>query len=454
MRKYILLIITLGFFLSSINLQASIYGTIKGRVVDEEGKPLVGASVRVEGTRLGAVVKQDGRFTIVNVSPGDYIVRITSVGYANYEVNVRISADVITEVDAKMKVEGTTTETVFVQAERAMVENTKIGVQQKFDSKEIASIAREGVQQMVGLSAGVFNSGAGYNIRGARPSETQIRVDGLDVGNQFTGGFGLAGRTYYPMVSAFATEEVQVLTGGFSAEYGDATGGVVNTVVRTGRTDRYDGFLRWRTDVPALWGSQSSGIDIVREGQWLKAYNKGEGKKLQGPNEHTIELGVGGPLPYLDKSTFFVSGKYFYEQFRNYTYEVYDPLGNNVGQLPNNQTWVKNLTGRLKFSVTSDIDFILGTSFGMTNFERMGWGWLYADEPGQIADLPSYNQPEYATKQAVGNQLVAYYMMRVTHRLSQNSFYEITLSNTSNDDEYSKRKSYNDPGFFSGFEIW
>jgi len=110
-----------------------------------------------------------------------------------------------------------------------------------------------------------------------------------------------------PNVSPYATEEVQVLKGGFSAEYGDVTSGVINSAVQTGRDDHYAGWIRWRTDVPALWGSQSTGTRIERDGTRFKAVDAGEGAKLQGANENTFEFGTGGPLPFLSKgNTFYI----------------------------------------------------------------------------------------------------------------------------------------------------
>ena len=455
MRKCILLIFLLGAFLTPLILQAGIYGVLKGKVVDEEGNPVVGATVYIEGTKLGAYVKPDGKFTILKVNPGDYNVRISSVSYQTVYKKVNISADVTTEINITLKSKDLGTDTVQVIADRGvMVENDVVGVQSKYDSETLTSVAREGVQAIVGLSAGVYNSGNGWNIRGSRTSDTQVRVDGLDVGNQFTGGFGISGMSYFPMVSAFATEEVQVITGSFSAEYGDAMGGVVNTIVKTGKTDRYEGFLRYRHDLDALWGSQENGLVLVREGERLEAKQRGPGKKLQGPNMHKVEAGVGGPLPFLEGSTFYLSSLYMYEQFRGNSYEIYDPVGNNLGQLPNQQSWIKNITGRMKFGITQNIDFIVGGNFGMTNLERMSNVWLYADDPGAVEGIYSYNQPEYAAQQAVANQLVSNAMVRITHILTDNSFYEFTVSNTSNNDYYSKRKSFDDPSYFDGFELW
>jgi hypothetical protein len=60
-------------------------------------------------------------------------------------------------------------------------------------------------------------------------------------------------------------------------------------VPKTGRTDRYEGFLRYRTDAAALWGRQKNGLKVVQDGARYKAIDYGEGHKLQGKNEHLVE---------------------------------------------------------------------------------------------------------------------------------------------------------------------
>ncbi len=469
MRKLILIILYLGFMIAPLTLSAGIYGTLKGKVLDSEGKPAIGATVQLLGTTKGTMAKGGGKFTLVGISPGTYTVKITYIGQKDEEVRVKIGADDVTEINVQLESAVTEMEEVEVRATRQMVRKSDIGSIDDFDSDLITSSAREGVTSIVGTAAGVFSSGGGYNIRGARTTETQIRVDGLDVGNQFTGGTGVSGLGYFPMVSSFATEQVQVLKGGFSAEYGEALGGIVNTIVKTGRTDSYEGFLRWRTDANALYGTQEHGLKLVREGQYLEPVFEGEGAKAQGPGEHKFETGFGGPLPIpgLDKTTFYLSANYTHENWRSNSFKIEDPLGSNLGRQPDNQTWVRNITGRIKFSVTDDIKFIVGGSWGMTNWEnRIS---LYNNDYGKkhpIITLPDGSQqfdltdtitvemPEAVAQAGVGNNLVRYLMLRINHTLSDNSFYELTISNTANNDEYSKRLGPEGPDFFNGFDMW
>ena len=95
------------------------------------------------------------------------------------------------------------------------------------------TVSREGLQGLVNLNAGVFNTGEGFIVRGARDKESQIRVDDTDVGNEFTGGFGSGSRDLNPMASSYSAKEVQVITGGFSAEYGNARGNFLSVEFKT-----------------------------------------------------------------------------------------------------------------------------------------------------------------------------------------------------------------------------
>lgn len=442
---------------------ASIYGILKGKVVDSEGKAVLGATVRVLGTTMGAAVRnKDGSFTIANITSGSYEVSVKAVGKKEVIRKVRISADETTEISITLQDESVMGETVTVIGDRAMVSKTDVGKKTSYSAEDVTGTSAEGVTAVVGLSAGVRTAGAGFNVRGTRTSETQIRVDGLDVGSQFTGGLGWGGTGYLPMVSAFGTEEVQVLTGGFSAEYGQAQGGIVNTVVKTGRTDRYEGFLRYRTDVPALFGRQPFGLEVQKFDTKYLPVRTGEGAKLQGSLENTIDFGIGGPLPipFFKNSTFFISTSLFDEKHRGASYEIYDPIGNNIGQIPDQATWKKNITARMRFAITNNIGLILGTQYGLTSAEFGGWGWLYAKNYGYL-NGDSILVPENMAKLPVGNQQVYNFMARLNHTLTESSFYEFTVSRNTNNDVQGRRyidpetgkQNIDGPDFLTGFKI-
>ncbi len=464
MRK-ILAILFAALICFPYSMQAGIYGTLKGKVVDEEGKPIIGATIRIIGTTRGAIVKNpDGKFSIVNIDPGKYTVKVTFVGKEPYIAEeVKISADDITFLDITMREKGVRTKEVTVYGSK-MVSNYSIGNVNKVSEEEMQTVAREGISSVISTTAGVVSSGGGYSIRGSRASDTQIRIDGINATNQFTGG-GAA----LPSITEYDTEEIQVLTGGFSAEYGEVMGGVVNTIMKRGRTDKYEGYVRYRTDVPFMFGSQASGKDLVYDEtrDAFKAVESGDGANLQGPGQHRFSFGTGGPMPYLDGSTFYISSNYTYRKWNGASFEIRDPIGNNLGRMPDQQSWDKNIAARLRFKIAKGVELNFGGKYGSQSWENSSWSWLYADQEGWEYDLktgqpkldgngnPITNGiPERMIKQVVGNNFNSNFFVRLNHTLDPTSFYELTVSNSMIEEEYSKRKDDNDPGYFAGFDIW
>ncbi len=441
-----LLFLLLAAILLPMPALAGIYGTLAGKVTDNEGKPLVGATVRIEGTTRGATTKSGGKYTIINVNPGSYTVSVTFVGYKkSLNERISISADLTTDLNVKLMPEIKTTTEIVVTAkqENKMVDDKVVGTNRNIQSEDITKIARDNVQSVVTLSAGVQSDGGGFVVRGGRANQTQIRVDGLDVGDQFTGGFGSAGATYSPTVSSFAVEEIQVLTGAFSAEYGNALSGVVNSVVKSGRIDRYEGMLRYSTDLPSLFGKSIDGI------------------QLQGKNQNQYDLNFGGPIPLLDGATFFVAAKYAHEQYRSNRLGVIDPLGNNLGQIAGQESWVQNLNGKLKFSMNA-ITLYIGGSFGVSAVETGSWSWLYANDPsvknlrlenGRVVGDTTFI-PESRAKSPVYNQNINSVYARINHILNDNMSYEFTVSLNSNITRNGKRSSFDAPSLMSSIPIY
>jgi len=343
-------------------------GNLTGTVKDTEGKPVQGATIRVMGTVRGAKAKSNGEYLIINIPAGTYTVKVTAVGYKEKNIEVSIRADHTTTLNIVLESAEIKGKEVVVESARLkLVDDKAVGITREVSGEQLQRTTRETAQQIALTQAGVLSTGGGLSIRGSRPTDTQIRIDGQDVSDQITGGFGdasaRAGIQYAPTASAFATEEVQVLTGNFSAQYGNAMGGVINQVVKTGKTDNYEGFLRWRRDVPFLFGTAGNGLKALAQ------------------NQSTYEFGVGGPIPWLTRSTFFLSTKYVTEDYRSAGLDARDRVGNSITQFPDNTSAIRNITGRLAFQLTDDIKFILGGTWGLTSLAFGNWAWLYANTP-------------------------------------------------------------------------
>lgn len=428
---------------------AGIHGILTGKVVDSDKKPLVGATIRVIGTTKGGISKAGGKFTIVNIVAGSYDVRVTAIGYDTVTKNVRINADQTVTLDFTLtQGGGALMKDVVIQANRELVRSTDVGTDRVLDTKALTSVSRDNVASALSLQAGITASGNSFVVRGSRSTESQVLVDGLAVTDQFTGGLGNVGATLSAaMPSPYATEQVQAKTGGFGAEYGNATGGIVNTVVRTGRDDRYEALIAWRKDVPFLFGKAGNGI------------------QLGSPMEDVSDLTFGGPLG-LGSSTFFISIRNVYQNHRNFDLQVIDPYGNNLGMQPNNRSWARNITGRMRFEFSPKIALVVGGTYAPESYERNSWGWLYANDEGVVVDNAGYpildangnvqtnGVPTRNAKQIVVQEFQHSAYAQLNHQLSNNTFYELRVSIYGKTTETGRRTRVEAPDPFTGWELY
>ena len=216
----------LGAALCGIPLiaQAGTTGKLAGKITDQKKEPLPSANVVILGTTLGAVTNIDGYFTILNIPPGTYDVQIRLIGYrSTTHKGVEVSVDQTTKLDAVLEDESITTEAVVVTARRPVVEVGLTSTVATVTDKEIKALPVQELQDIVNLQAGVVDG----HFRGGRAGEVQYQVNGVSVNNVFD-------NTSTIRVDRSLIQEVQVITGTFDAEYGQAMSGVVNTVLKSG----------------------------------------------------------------------------------------------------------------------------------------------------------------------------------------------------------------------------
>jgi len=156
MRKSIrvLSLIALGAFLASGAVAQ--HGKISGQVVEEEtGQPIPGANVVIVGTQTGTTTNANGQYTLLNVDPGTYDVRASSVGFENQTVEgVEVSIDLTTEVNFELPEETVGMEGVTIQAEERVVQQDLSASRVDIDSENLENLPVTDVQSVVGLQAG------------------------------------------------------------------------------------------------------------------------------------------------------------------------------------------------------------------------------------------------------------------------------------------------------------
>ena len=225
-------------------LLAQEIGKLKGNIIDKAtNDPLPGVNVLLEGTYHGAATDLEGNFIIEGITSGNYNVKVTLIGFKQMLfTGIEIIPNRITQLDIVLEETVLTMEQdVVVIGEKPLVDSEETQSIKSIGREEIDVAVIENVKDLVTQQAGVIQSDNAIHIRGGRSYESAFLLDGVSVQDPLAGtGFGL-------QLSANAIEEVEVITGGFNAEYGQATSGIINVKTREGG-ERYSGSLSYKTD--------------------------------------------------------------------------------------------------------------------------------------------------------------------------------------------------------------
>lgn len=222
------------------------YGAISGSITDGSGASVGGAEVTVSNARFGIrrvlQSSDSGLFSAASLPPAKgYEVEIRKTGFSSYRLqDLEIQVGQIAEVRASL-VLSTVSETVEVTADQVAIDLAKTGVSDVVNSNQILNLPINGrrVDSFVLLSPAVANEGTFgmLTFRGI-PGGNAFLTDGNDTTNQLWNEN--AGRTRIASnISQDAVQEFQVLSSNYSAEFGRAIGGVVNTLTRSGTNDTH-----------------------------------------------------------------------------------------------------------------------------------------------------------------------------------------------------------------------
>ncbi len=316
-----LLAIALAFAFLTNLVFGGTTGKLAGRITEAEtGEPLVGANILIEGTQRGAACDLNGYYFVHNLPPGVYTVLVSMIGYQTVKAqNVKISIDLTTELNLKLSSEVLEAGEVVVVAERPMIQKDLTSTSTVVSSTEIKLMPVENFNQVINLQAGVV----GGHFRGGRSNEVAYLVDGISVTDAFNGGVGLE-------IENAIIREMEVISGTFNAEYGQAMSGVVNIVTQDGG-DQYHG------NASVYLGNYiTDHTDLFRD---LDQMDKVRSRDVQ--------FSLSGPVPLLKRLTFFATGRYFKDDGHLYGFRVYNITDDApFFPIPNDNTfWIPRNTG-------------------------------------------------------------------------------------------------------------
>ena len=215
-----LLVITI-VSLSSSSLYAGTKGKIAGKVTDSNGETLVGVQVFIEGTTKGTTTDVDGKYSLVNLDPGEYTVVFTYIGFATVKVEkVEVLVDKTTTIDTEMSEEVIEGEEIVVTAERPIVEKDRTTTTSYVSAAQLEDLPLVSINEAINQQAGVVDG----HFRG-RTGEVSYLVNGVPINNAFNNGASFD-------VEQNMVSSLEVISGVFNAEYGQAMSGVVNIVTK------------------------------------------------------------------------------------------------------------------------------------------------------------------------------------------------------------------------------
>jgi TonB-dependent starch-binding outer membrane protein SusC len=231
-------------------------GTIQGTVTDARSmRPIAGAQARISGTQRGAMADADGRFTIANVPPGSYVVRINMIGYRQVDQEVTVSAGATASFQVQLTPAALQLDQIVVTGQAGAVERRAIGnTVSTIPAEQLNELAPAvNVRQMMSARApgltylndsGQAGSGGRIRIRGNNSFQTGnlspvVYVDGIRIhaANTIGGGSTVQPESTLDAINPEDIESIEIIKGpAASTLYGaEAAAGVIQIFTKRGR---------------------------------------------------------------------------------------------------------------------------------------------------------------------------------------------------------------------------
>lgn len=284
--------------------------TLSGTVMDPQGLAVKGAQVTVTNVKTGAArsttANDDGHYSLVGLAPGTYSVKIDGgehfAAFENPAVELAVGEPAT--LDAQLTLRGVQ-QSVTVSSQTAQIETTKTEVSQIISQRRIDNLPINGRNYINFTLTNSQNTrdvsptigpapNSGLSVNGSRARGNMVSVDGADAVDNSVNGIRAT-------VSQEAVQEFQLILSNYNAEYGRATGGVINIVTKSGGNAVHGdvfGFLRnkafqARNPFSGQLNTATGNVDPVKQG-----YTRAQ-----------AGFTIGGPFKR-DKTFYFLSYEY------------------------------------------------------------------------------------------------------------------------------------------------
>ncbi|MEP6781502.1 MAG: TonB-dependent receptor [Gemmatimonadaceae bacterium] len=229
--------------LSALHAQT---GKLSGTVTDAEtGKPVAGVNVVIDGTTLGSLTGENGKYFIIQVPPGIVSVQARRLGYQSVrQQGVQIVIDQNVTTDFKIKATNQQLEAITIQAAQTpLIQRGTTGTASIISADEITSLPVTSIAGVLALQQGFAevpnntsvislaeeqrSTTSPTRVRGSRGGSSITLIDGVPINNPLFGTNSID-------LNTFAVSQINFQRGGAGAEYGNGLSGVINQAVREG----------------------------------------------------------------------------------------------------------------------------------------------------------------------------------------------------------------------------
>jgi outer membrane receptor for ferrienterochelin and colicin len=268
MLRYLLLTIAFLTAGAAAYAQTSLQGSVKDA---DSGEPIIFGTVALYRSGVlitGTETDVDGFYSLTEIDPGTYDVVFSYTGYQETRVEgVTVNAGKANKLDAKLS-SGVTLTEVVVKYEKPLIEQDNTTQGNTLSSEQIRNLPTRDVNALASLGAGIASADEGdaLSIRGSRSDATNYYIDGIRV----------SGR----MIPKQQIEQLQVITGGVEARYGDVTGGIISVTTK-GPSESFGGGVELETSKfldpydQRLASLTLSGPLLKRKGKTILGYRLG-----------------------------------------------------------------------------------------------------------------------------------------------------------------------------------
>ena len=213
-------------------------GNIEGTITDPNGARVAGASVELvsESFRRSITANDQGFFRALQLPPGLYTVNVMGGSFQPFSrKNIQVVLGQTTPVNVALALAGASAEVLVTDNDNLAIDPTSSRIQTNLTERDLELLPKgNNVTSALRAVPSVRPepSAAGFSVDGATGVENSFIIDGQEVSNFRTGGLNQSNNLPFELV-----RELQVKNSGFEAEFGGATGGVINIVTKGGGND-------------------------------------------------------------------------------------------------------------------------------------------------------------------------------------------------------------------------